>query len=70
VPVSEVVRLTVVPNAGEAEVLCRMLRSEGIRCAYRVVDVAADAGATFGGWREVLVDDSDLSRARELLPAR
>ena len=64
----EVVRLTVVPNAGEAEILCRMLRVEQIRCAYRVTDVSAERGMEFGGWREILVDEADLSRARELLP--
>jgi hypothetical protein len=41
------VRLTVVPNAGEAEV----------------------GGKPFGGWRDVLVDSDDVTRARELLPA-
>jgi hypothetical protein len=62
--------LTVVPDAGEAEILCRMLRAERIRCTHRVTDVAAERGSEFGGWREILVDRADLSRARELLPDR
>lgn len=64
----DVVRLTVVPDEGEAEILCRMLRAEQIRCAHRVTDLAAERGLEFGGWREILVDEADLSRARGLLP--
>jgi hypothetical protein len=69
--VGQIVRLTLVPNEGEAEMLCRLLRTEGIPCSYRSSDLAvggADAGYSFGGWREILVDDNDLARARELLP--
>jgi Putative prokaryotic signal transducing protein len=67
--VGDSVRLTVVRDEGEAEVLCGLLRGEGIRCAYRATDITAEyAAGVFGGWREVLVDEDDLSRARELLP--
>jgi hypothetical protein len=53
-----------------AEALCGLLRSEGIRCAHRVTDLAADAFLTsFGGWREILVGEGDLPRARELMTA-
>jgi hypothetical protein len=62
------VQLTVVRDAGEAEMLCGLLRAEGILCNHRETDVAAGDLASFGGWREVLVDESDLERARELLP--
>ncbi|MFN8222404.1 MAG: hypothetical protein U0R50_04045 [Gaiellales bacterium] len=64
------VRLTVVPNEGEAAILCGLLETEGIACAHRRTDVgvgAADASATFGGWREVLVERSQLEIATELL---
>ncbi len=64
-------RLTVVPDEGAAEALCGLLRSEGIDCFYRDTDISAAGifgGTTFGGWREILVDDDDLERARELLP--
>ena len=67
---SEPVRLTAVPNEGEAEIICGMLRVEGIRCAHRITDLAHDeAGQAFGGWREILVAESDFARAHELLRA-
>lgn len=69
---AEIVRLTVVPDEGAAEILCGLLRSEGIRCMQRVSNVgagAADAAWAFGGWREILVDRDDAGRASELLAA-
>jgi hypothetical protein len=66
--VGNVVRLTVVPDEGEAEILCQLLRLERIRCAHRKTDLAAERALEFGGWREILVDEADLARARELLP--
>ena len=65
------VRLTVVPDEGEAEILCRMLRAEGIRCAHFRTNASSggsDASASFGGWREVVVLREDAERARSLLP--
>lgn len=65
------VRLTVVPDEGAAEALVGLLRSEGIESFYRDTDVSAAGifgGSMFGGWREVLVAEDDLERARELLP--
>lgn len=68
--VANPVRLTVVPDEGEAEALCGLLRSEGIRCAHVTTNIAhAEALWTYGGWREVLVDEADLTRGRELLTA-
>jgi hypothetical protein len=67
----ESVRLNVVPDEGAAEALCALLRTEGIDCFFRDTDVSASGifgGTTFGGWREILVDEADLERARELLP--
>jgi Putative prokaryotic signal transducing protein len=69
--VKEAVRLTVVPDEGAAETLCGLLRSEGIECFYRDTDVSATGifgGSSFGGWREILVAEDDLERARELVP--
>lgn len=62
-------RLTTVPNEGEAEILCRMLRVEGIRCGHRMTDqfLWDDSGRAFDGWREILVAEPDLARAREIL---
>jgi hypothetical protein len=57
------VRLTVVASQGEADVICSMLRAEGIKCAERV----ADSIESIGNWREVLVAEADLTQARELL---
>ena len=67
---SETARLTVVPDEGAATMLCGLLREEGIVCMHRVTNVGAgvaDASATFGGWREVLVRQEDLERAAEVL---
>ena len=68
----DTVRLTVVPDEGEAEILCRMLRAEGIRCAHIRTNASSggsDASQSFGGWREIIVLESDLESARALLPA-
>ena len=69
--VADVVRLTVVPDEGEAEILCRMLRAEGIRCAHYRTNASSggsDASSSFGGWREIVVLEDDLERASTLLP--
>jgi putative signal transducing protein len=59
------VRLTVVPSEGEAEMICGLLRTNGIPCASRAPELSAEA---FGGlWREVLVAEEDLEAARELI---
>jgi hypothetical protein len=69
----EMVTLTVVPNQLEAEQLAGMLQANGIDCAFRGSNTSAGAG-TFGGGvgmagpTEVLVRESDLEAARELLP--
>jgi hypothetical protein len=61
------VRLTVVPTEGEAEVICGLLRANGIPCGQREVELASQA---FGGWwNEVLVPEDRLAEARELLEA-
>jgi hypothetical protein len=68
--VSEPVRLTVVPDEGEAEMICGLLRTEGIACYHRVTDVSSWANrgpAQFWGWREVLVGAEDYLQASELL---
>jgi Putative prokaryotic signal transducing protein len=65
-----VVRLTVVSNELEAEMLCSLLRTAGIACGQRKTDWAAgasDGSPSAVGPREVLVDDADLEAAREIL---
>ena len=66
----EPVRVTIVANEIEADVVCSYLRAEGIRCAHRVTNMGAggwDGVPNVGGAREVLVDPVDLAAAREAL---
>jgi hypothetical protein len=68
----EVVRLTVVPDEGAAEMICGLLRTERIACYYRVTNVSSWANrgpSQFWGWREIVVNIEDFERARELLTA-
>jgi hypothetical protein len=65
------VTLTVVGNEPEAEMLCGLLRANGIACMHRRTDLAAgmaDASTSMGGPREILVEEAQLEEARELLP--
>ena len=64
--------LTIVHDEAEAELLCGLLRANGIECGYRKTDVAAGAwtsGFATGGPIEVLVGEADLATARELAAA-
>lgn len=66
------VTLTIVHDEAEAEMLCGLLRANGLECGYRKTDVAAGAwtsGFATGGPIEVLVDERDLTTARELVSA-
>lgn len=63
--------LTVVASESEAEMICGLLRSAGIECAYRDTE-AIDSPIedfTAAGPREILVHEEDLDNARALLPA-
>jgi hypothetical protein len=65
----EGVVLTVVSGEPEAEILCGLLGSAGIDCAYRDTE-AIDSSLeefTAAGPREILVRAADLEAARELL---
>ena len=64
------VRLTVVHDDLEAEAVCGLLRSNGITCMHSWTNVAAGAwtGAGMAGPTEILVDETDLEAARNLLP--
>jgi hypothetical protein len=57
------VRLTGVAHEVEADVICSMLRVEGIECSAHL----ADSIESSGGWVEIVVDESDLAAAGELL---
>lgn len=67
----EPVRLSVVANETEAELVRQLLATAGIASMHRMLDFAAGAwdGWAVAGAREVLVYPDDLDRARELLAA-
>jgi len=67
----EGVVLTVVADGPEADVVCGLLRSAGIDCAYRDTEAIESSLEEFmaAGPREILVRASDLDAARELLAA-
>jgi hypothetical protein len=64
--------LTVVSGGSEAEVVCGLLRSAGIDCAYRDTEAIDSSLEDFiaAGSREILVHESDLEAAKELLAAQ
>ena len=61
--------LTVVSGTSEAEVLCGLLRSAGIECGYRDTEAIDSPLEDFmaAGSQEILVHESDLEDAKELL---
>jgi hypothetical protein len=66
---TDVVVVTVVSGEPEAEVVCGLLRSAGIECAYRdtqAIDSPLEA-FTAAGPREIVVRAADLEAAKELL---
>jgi Putative prokaryotic signal transducing protein len=69
-PVEGVV-VTVVSSGPEADVVCGLLRSAGIDCAYRDTEAIESTLEDFtaAGPREILVRATDLEAARELLAA-
>jgi hypothetical protein len=65
----EGVVLTVVSDEPEAEIVCGLLQTNGIDCAYRDTE-AIDSPIedfTAAGPREILVREEDLAAARELI---
>jgi hypothetical protein len=68
---AELVHLTVVPTEGEAELLCALLRTDGIDCDHRATNFSAGSmdGLPGAGPREILVVEGALSRAQEILAA-
>jgi Putative prokaryotic signal transducing protein len=67
----QTVVLTVVPSEQEAELVCGLLGSAGIECAYRDTEAIDSPIEEFiaSGPREVLVHAEDLEDARALLPS-
>jgi hypothetical protein len=67
----EGVVVTVVSGETEAEVVCGLLRSAGIECAYRDTQAIDSPLEDFiaSGPREILVREADAQAARALLDA-
>jgi hypothetical protein len=65
------VHLTFVPNNYEAEMLCALLRTEGLTCDQRATNLGVGMmdGMPGGGPREIVVAEQDLARAQEILTA-
>jgi hypothetical protein len=65
----EGVVVKVVSGEPEADIVCGLLRSAGIDCAYRDTEAIDTPFEDFiaDGPREILVRPSDLEAARELL---
>jgi len=65
----EGVVLTIVSSEAEAQVVCGLLQSNGIDCAYRDTEAIDSPLEDFmtAGPREILVREDDLETARELL---
>ena len=68
----DLVVLEAVPTEMEAELICSLLRTEGIRCMYRPTNFAAGSteGLPAAGPHEVLVRGEDAGDARRLLEAQ
>lgn len=65
----EPVVVKVVGSEAEADIVCGLLRSAGIECGYRDTEAIERSLEDFtaAGPREILVQQSDLEAARELL---
>jgi len=65
----EVAVLTVAESESEADVVCGLLRSAGIKCGYRETEAVDSLLEEFtpSGPQEILVHPADLDAARELL---
>jgi hypothetical protein len=64
------VPLTVVPNEAEAEVVCGLLRANGVECEYRQTSFGAGTmDGLRGGPQEIFVAESNATTARALIEA-
>jgi hypothetical protein len=61
--------VTVVSGESEAEVVCGLLRSAGIKCSYRDTEAIDSSLEDFmpAGSREILVEPSALEAAKQLI---
>jgi hypothetical protein len=67
--VDDLVVLEAVSTQQEADLICAILRNEGIQCMPRPTNFAAGAndGYLLSGPREVFVRAEDLGKARDVL---
>lgn len=67
----DAVVVRVVSGEAEAQVVCGLLRSQGIECTYRDTEAIDSPLEDFiaAGSQEILVRASDLETAKELLAA-
>ena len=65
----ETVVVKVVGSEGEAQIVCGLLRSAGLKCNYRDTDALDSLFEEFtaSGPQEILVQESDLAAAQALL---
>jgi hypothetical protein len=61
-----IVELTQAPNEPLAEMICGLLRSNGISAFSKRDNPIGSMG--IGGAMQIWVDEADVERARELLP--
>jgi putative signal transducing protein len=62
------VAVTVVQNEAEAEVVCGLLRANGIACEYRQTSFGAGTmDGMRGGPQEIFVAEADAGQARSLI---
>jgi Putative prokaryotic signal transducing protein len=72
VEADDAVVLTTVSGESEAEVVCGLLRSQGIECGHRDTEAIDSPLEDFiaAGAQEILVHAVDLDAAKELLAAQ
>ena len=65
----DIVVVTVVASEAEAEIVCGLLRANGIECGYRDTEAIDSPLEDFApsGPREILVREDDLEDARSVL---
>jgi len=70
--VDDLVTLEVVGTQTEAEMLCSLLRTAGIRCMYRVTNMGAAVFRSMpaAAPQEILVRGEELAAARSVLDSR
>jgi hypothetical protein len=61
------VRLTVVANPVEAELIRSLLSTEGIESIRKQTNFGAGSTDAMGGEQEILVEEKDVETARELI---